>query len=197
VCYERNAMNRTGLIALAGVLTAAATWIALHDRDDTRLPAAVADGGVDAAVSASASANAVDGGVEPPANLDAGLALESPPVFDEEIVAENPVGELTNAPKSLTFGVILVQYEGAQGAKQGARSKAEARGLADELAREAQSDFAAAVKRGDPGSTGNAGRMFRGILEPRPEFTLFSLQKGEVSQSVDTPRGFWIVKRLN
>ena len=74
--------------------------------------------------------------------------------------------------------------------------KSKAEKLAAELAITAKSDFEAAVKKGDAGSTDDAGRMFRGILEPAPEYMLFSLQKGQVSDPVDTPRGFWIVKRI-
>ena len=39
------------------------------------------------------------------------------------------------------------------------------------------------------------GKISRGFLEPAPEFVLFSLAKDGVSDPVDTPRGFWIVKR--
>ena len=42
----------------------------------------------------------------------------------------------------------------------------------------------------------NAGRMPRGMLEPAPEFVLFSLPKDGVSDPVDTPRGYWIVRRI-
>jgi hypothetical protein len=34
------------------------------------------------------------------------------------------------------------------------------------------------------------------MLEPAPEFVLFSLPKDGVSAPVDTPRGFWIVHRI-
>jgi len=99
-------------------------------------------------------------------------------------------------PKSVVFGVILVQYAEAQGAAPGTRSRADAERLARELALRAKTDFKAAVEKGDPGSTPNAGRMFRGVLEPAPEYVLFKLDKDEVSEPVDTPRGFWIVKRI-
>ncbi len=94
------------------------------------------------------------------------------------------------------FGVILVAYEGAVGAPKGARSRAVALSLAMRLATEAKRDFKAAVAKGDPGSIENAGRMPRGLLEPVPEYVLFSLPKDGVSDPVDTPRGFWIVHRL-
>ena len=104
---------------------------------------------------------------------------------------------VTGSPKSVVFGVVLVQYAGAQGAPPGTRSHEEARALAGTLAELAKEDFGAAVDKGDPGSTKNAGRMFRGVLEPAPEFVLFSLDEDAVSEPVDTPRGFWIVKRVD
>lgn len=100
------------------------------------------------------------------------------------------------APKSVVFGVVLVSYRGAQGALKNARTREEALRLAEELASLAKTDFAAAVGRGDQGSLENAGSLPRGVLEPAPEYVLFSLEKGGVSEPVDTPRGFWIVKRI-
>ena len=46
------------------------------------------------------------------------------------------------------------------------------------------------------GMKGTAGRIPRGMLEPAPEYVLFSLPKDGVSEPVDTPRGFWIVHRI-
>jgi len=37
--------------------------------------------------------------------------------------------------------------------------------------------------------------MPRGILEPGPEFVLFNLRVGEVSDPVDSPRGYYVFKR--
>jgi parvulin-like peptidyl-prolyl isomerase len=95
--------------------------------------------------------------------------------------------------------VVLVTYNGAQGI-QGApakgRSRAEALTLATRLAEDAKTDFKGAVQRGDSGSADDAGTVPRGVLEPAPEAALFSLPVGGVSGVVDTPRGLWIVKRL-
>ena len=103
---------------------------------------------------------------------------------------------LSDAPKSVRFGVVLVQYKGAQGASPKTRSKNAAKQLATELAELAAEDFAAAVEKGDTGSAKDAGRMYRGILEPGPELALFKLEKGEISPPIDTPRGFWVGQRL-
>jgi hypothetical protein len=99
------------------------------------------------------------------------------------------------APQSVRFGAILFTYQGAEYAPQAARTKDQARERALSLVEEAKKDFAAAVARGDQGSKADMGKMYRGILEPAAEYVLFTLGKGEVSQPVDTPRGYWIVRR--
>ena len=142
--------------------------------------------------SADAGAEPSDAGAsgepEPGGPVDAGGTLlltgEAPPPLAGE------------APKSVIFGVVLVQYKGAQGAPPNARPREEALTLAKTLAEEAKTDFKAAVAKGDKGSMENAGRLPRGILEPAPEYVLFSLAKGAVSEVVDTPRGYWILQRV-
>ena len=67
--------------------------------------------------------------------------------------------------------------------------------LADKLAKEAKEDFAAAAKQADVGLD-NAGEMRRGVLEPGPEYTLFNLAVGDVGGPVDSPRGFYVFKRI-
>jgi hypothetical protein len=103
-------------------------------------------------------------------------------------------------PRQVRFGVVLVSYAGAQpspgGGRPVARSSADARALADSLLATAQQDFHAAVQRGDSGSAEDIGRVKVGILEPAPEYVLFTLPVGGVGRPVDTPRGYWIVKRL-
>jgi hypothetical protein len=149
------------------------------------------DAGADAATDASdAIADAgVPADAEAPAEptTDAGGTLltgEAPPALPAE------------APKSVVFGVILVVYKGAQGAPPTSRPRDEALELARTLAAEAKQDFKAAVAKGDKGSMENAGRLPRGMLEPAPEYVLFTLPKGGVSEPVDTPRGFWIAHRI-
>ncbi|HEU4538986.1 MAG TPA: peptidylprolyl isomerase [Polyangiaceae bacterium] len=100
------------------------------------------------------------------------------------------------APRRIRFGVVLVQYRGVQLAPDAERSRAEAFALAERLAAVGRVDFARAVQQGDDGSTVDAGRIDRGILEPGLEYELFSLERGAVSQPIDTPRGFWVVRRI-
>jgi hypothetical protein len=150
-------------------------------------------------------ANRVDAGTgsaQAQTGRDAGDGwLDEPPLaalLDQDSGLEgDAAGSLpSTAPRMVRFGVILVQYRGAQGAPPTARSKDEANSLARTIADSAKANFKAAVSQGDPGSTDDAGRMPRGVLEPQAEYALFTLTRGGVSDPVDTPRGFWIVKRI-
>jgi hypothetical protein len=103
-----------------------------------------------------------------------------------------------SAPLAVRFGVVLVNYRGAQFAGAEARDKTEAQKRAIAMVEDAKKDFAAAASRGDRGSTADAGRIPRGILEPAVEYALFMLPKGEVyPQPIDTPRGFWVIRRID
>lgn len=101
-----------------------------------------------------------------------------------------------DAPMKVRFGVVLVTYAGAELASPTARSKRDAEDLARRLAEDAKTDFHAAVRKGDDGSADDVGRVNRGNLEPAPEYLLFTLGVGKVDGPVDTPRGYWIVKRI-
>ncbi len=104
---------------------------------------------------------------------------------------------LANAPNDVVFGAILITFEGAQGAPSRARTKAAALETAKRIMATAQTSFEEAVKMGDPGSMANAGTMRRGILEPNVEYALFTLEKGALYQEpIETPRGYWIMRRI-
>ena len=130
-----------------------------------------------------------DGAVEPVREIrDGGVGYVMPD--------GTPVPPLQpGTPKAVRFGVVLVAYAGAEDAPRGARTKHDALELAQKLAAQAKTDFHAAVRRGDEGSSDDLGSMRRGVLEPAPEFVLFSLPQGGVSDPIDTPRGYWIIKR--
>jgi hypothetical protein len=124
----------------------------------------------------------------PPSSADVGFDIlpdgsKAPPLPD-------------TAPQSVKWGVILFTYQGAQSAAENARPKEQARERALAVVEEAKKDFAAAAARGDQGSRADVGRIQRGILEPAAEYVLFTLPKGEVSsQPIDTPRGYYVVRR--
>jgi hypothetical protein len=134
-----------------------------------------------------------------PAGDDAGSSLDSGP--DRDRFSTFPDGGSVpslpkDAPSSVKFGAILFAYEGAEFAGADARSKAEALEKAQAAIPQAKKDFGEAVKLGDPGSTAEAGRLPRGVLEPSVEYVLFTMDRGEVhDQPLDTPRGFWVVRR--
>ena len=43
---------------------------------------------------------------------------------------------------------------------------------------------------------GLIGRIGRGILEPQVEGVVFGMTPGQTSEPIETPRGYWVVKRL-
>jgi hypothetical protein len=115
-------------------------------------------------------------------------------LLNNGVVPDLPEG----APKHVTFGVVLFAYAGAQGAGADAPSRSTALERAQALMTQATTDFAEAVKKGDAGSVANAGRISRGILEPTLEYVLFTLKKGDVfPEPLDTPRGYWILRRID
>jgi len=144
-----------------------------------------------------------DAKVEMPA-ADAGMASDgvdaSSPflLLTDETDAPREGGAALPAgsPTKVHFGVILVQYDGAELAPEKARSKKDALALAQKLATDAKTDFHGAVQRGDSGSAEDLGFVHRGLLEPAAEYVLFTLPVGGVSDPVDTPRGYWIAKRI-
>jgi hypothetical protein len=176
------------LAALTGVI------LVLHDGPKAAptkaKPVASAVASAKPAASASASAS-VDAG--PPDDSGTAPFTEGFETFPDG----GKVPELPNsAPQQLSFGVVQFTYQGAQFAGSDARSKELSRQKAEATLELAKHDFAAAVAKGDRGSTADAGRIPRGVLEPPIEYVLFTLDKKTVYPSViDTPRGFWIVRR--
>ena len=163
--------------------------------------------------SAAASGNA---GATAPLGAGGGVEGDAGPLLLTDLLGEaridagagaamldgTPVPALPlSAPRQVGFGVVLVSYAGAQpsagaGARPATRSKADALSLAQKLLATAQQDFHAAVQQGDAGSTDDVGHVKLGVLEPAPEYVLFTLGIDAVGGPVDTPRGYWIVKRL-
>ncbi len=198
--------QRWTTIVLGVAVVALSVWIVAHDfHPPEPIGHPVADGGgveggALARVSAEAGESSEDAGLlflsdllAPAPRSDAGTGATLP---DGSPVPPLPA----TAPRQVRFGVVLVSYAGAQPGATGTRpvnrSKADAMSLADKLAAAAVQDFRAAVQQGDPGATDDVGQLKAGILEPAPEYVLFTLSVGAVGGPVDTPRGYWIVKRL-
>ena len=177
------------LAVLVGVLLIA------HDTPKPSTPHALsptpsASASAPPAASASASAKPDAGALEDGGVLAFTEGFETFP--DGGRVPELP----GSAPQQVSFGVVQFSYQGSQFAGSDARSKEQARQRADEALELAKRDFAAAVSKGDRGSTSDAGRIPRGVLEAPIEYVLFTLDKRTVYPVViDTPRGYWIVRR--
>ncbi len=171
-----------GVIVLLG-------WITLNQSE--RRPHAEPDASAAVATVDASAAAPVTSAATKDSDSDAGLSLGM--FFGD---ASAPLGAMpTGAPRTVKLGVVLVQFQGAEGASVTARSKKEALAYAQKLAGDAKADWKAAVKSGDPGSSEDIGRIPRGVLDPATEVAVFSLAPGEISGVLETPRGYWIVKR--
>jgi hypothetical protein len=184
--------------ALAVVLVGFAVIVTRAQRSRPPEPAAPA--------SAPASASASTAPVAPPASASAAEPGDAAPLSDEfasvgfDILPDGrkapPLPD--SAPQTVSFGVIQFAYQGAQLAPPAARSKEQAKQRATQAIVEAKKDFSAAAAKGDPGSAADKGRIPRGMLEPAAEYLLFTLPKGEIyPEPVDTPRGYWVIRRIN
>lgn len=186
-------------ILLGGAVLLVLGWLTWHQLDR---PVPHSDAGAVVVGSAASVSTALPvagdddaAAIEKPLALDSlgdgGLALTSP------ILADGGAMMPTTAPRSVKIGVVLVAFVGAEGAPNSARPKPEALKHALSLVETAREDWKAAVKAGDQGSAEDIGRMPRGVLETATEIVVFSLGKGDVSEPLETPRGYWIVKRLD
>lgn len=198
-------MQRKVTTALGLVAVALAVWIVVRNFHPPapvgrEAPVRVYDSGSDALLYALDAGTLED---DPARLLGESVAVESR--VDGGVGSTMPDGTPVpplpaNAPRSVRFGVVLVSYSGAQptaaGARPAARSRADAKALADRLTAAAQQDFHGAVQQGDTGSADDIGQIKLGILEPAPQYVLFTLPVGAVGGPVETPRGYWIVKRL-
>jgi PPIC-type PPIASE domain len=204
-------MERERIVMFGGVIAVVGLAAALILQ-----PPAKARGTADDAAGAGADA-APDGGLafaldltggDAGDSLDLGSSLPSAGTDTRDRTADGGIGSRMadgtlvpplpeKAPRTVHFGVVLVSYSGAQGAPATARGKEAAIELVQKLAAEAKTDFHLAVSHGDAGSSDDVGRVPRGVLELAPEYALFTLPAGGVSDPVETPRGFWIVKRLD
>jgi hypothetical protein len=179
-------MQRYSIAAMVLLFSTAAAVVVLHARSPEGRPEhAAAD--AEPAIDATLDVASADAGTEeqPAEEPDAAR-------WDSAVARALPNG----APQTVTFGVILFRYRGAEEAPKTAPAKAEARQKAEQALAQAKENFADAVKYGDVGSTADAGRIRRGVLEADLEYTLFTLAASEVyPEPLDTPRGYWVVRR--
>lgn len=188
-------MQRNTAIAV-GLLVALSVAAIVVFSKNRRIPEHAHGATGSAQPSASAPASAAPSAAPPAASAEPSDEAASTEAFDLLPDGRRAPELPATAPKQVGFGVIVVSYQGAQAAPKEAPQKSEAKRKAQSLMEEATRDFPAAVKKGDRGSTNDAGNVPRDVLEPAIEYALFSLKPGEVyPDPVDTPRGFWIVRR--
>jgi hypothetical protein len=120
--------------------------------------------------------------------------------------APTPPAEPAVPPEMATASHILIRYAGAMRTTGDiTRSKDEARKLAEQVARKAKArgaDFQQLANEytEDPSGKGTGGKLGtfpRGRMVPEFDKPVFALQPGEVSDLVETPFGFHIIKREN
>jgi PPIC-type PPIASE domain len=190
-------LNRLAFGAGIGLALAASAYFTAAGYTDVK-PLGLGDAGsADAGVATMVATARSAATSEPVLMFDAGsvdAAVFSLPSLSLDDAGFDPRAFISSA--SVRFGVVLVSYAGAQGSSS-TRSKDAAEELARKLSEEAKTNFGAAVGKGDSGSMEDAGRIQRGVLENDAETALFSLAVNGVSGPVRTPRGFWIVKRLD
>jgi NIMA-interacting peptidyl-prolyl cis-trans isomerase 1 len=152
------------------------------------------DKAADAPAGPSASVSARAGAAAPsssspatPANADPVATASAPPAPPETIIAQH----------------ILVAYKNASRAPKGVtRTKAEAKVRAAEALAKIQSGttFEDAVRQysDDAGSAdrlGSVGKFRRDAMDPAFSAAAFALRVGQVSDVVETPFGFHVIKR--
>lgn len=108
---------------------------------------------------------------------------------------------VTQSPEEIAASHILISYAGAERSDT-ARTKEEARALAREVleqTRAASADFAALARQYSDGPTaeegGDLGTFGKGAMDPAFEEAAFALGVGEISDLVETPFGYHIIKR--
>lgn len=186
-------------------------WLTSEQMNRSNVRAEPRDGGGAAGASASASASASGGTTVSPSDAGTGMGVGSSSSGDIGKLDTSPDGGFglgslgtlldsgampTSAPRTVRLGVVLVQWAGAEGAPASARAKPDALKRAQELMKQAKGDWKATVKAGDHGSSEDIGRIPRGVLDARTEVAVFSMTKDDISEPLETSKGYWIVKRI-
>lgn len=134
---------------------------------------------------------------EPPARA-ATTALPAPPSTPSPAAAPPSAG-----PATIAASHVLVMHRGSERVPPTVtRTRDEARARAEDVLRRARGgqDFAALAREfsDEPGaasSGGSLGNFARGAMVPPFEQAAFALSVGQISDIVETPFGFHVIKR--
>lgn len=126
---------------------------------------------------------------------DAGAAetLDAAPAALTVAVGSNTLGAVDAPPPSANLGsfrmgVVIYGFE--------KRSRTMAKALAEKALETARTDFGAAVKAADPESDADYGTFAPHSFEAEVEAAIVAIPPGQVGGPIETPRGFWVVKRI-
>ncbi len=133
-----------------------------------------------------------------PATRAATTALPADPHADPRSGAPNPAG-----PRTVAASHVLVMHRGSERVPPNVtRTRDEARTRAEDVLRRARAgeDFAGLARQfsDEPGaasSGGSLGSFGHGAMVPAFERAAFALGVGEISDIVETPFGFHVIKR--
>jgi hypothetical protein len=137
-------------------------------------------------------------GAAPPA-----IASSSAAPIPSASAAPTAAASATTPPDTIIAQHLLVIYKGAKRAPAGiTRSKSDAKARAQEALSKirAGTPFEDAVKQysddaGTVGRLGSLGKFHRADMDPAFGAAAFALQVGQVSDVVETPFGFHVIKR--
>lgn len=138
-----------------------------------------------------------------PSPAPAASTSSSAPTAPAPIVSATAAASSTATPDAVAAQHILVAYKGAKGApKEVTRSKADAKKRAEEVLGKAKgnADFSSLVAEytDDPGSkerAGSVGKFTRDKMVKPFSDAAFALPVGGVSDVVESPFGFHVIKR--
>jgi hypothetical protein len=138
-----------------------------------------------------------------PASPEAAAAPTATPSAEIAASAAPTASASAPVPDAIIAQHLLVAYKGAKRAPKGiTRSKADAKARAAEALAKIQSGtpFEDAVKTysDDEGSAdrlGSVGKFRRDAMDPAFSAAAFALRVGQVSDVVETPFGFHVIKR--
>lgn len=146
-----------------------------------------------------------DPAASPPPSAAASTAVAAPPpVASSVAVASSGSVAAPASPDQIAAQHILVAWKGAKNAPSSiTRSKADAKKRADEVATKAKAkgaDFSLLVAEytddeGTKGRQGNLGKFAKSKMTPAFADAAFALAVDQVSDPVETPFGYHVIKR--
>lgn len=170
-------------------MNAAAFWGALGLAAGLSLAVATAHTSEPVKACCAGKEHAAEKAAEPDAGVPETVAAQ-PSAIEAILDAGSPLAAVAAPRGGVQIGAVVFSFE------SGTRSKTMAKALAEKTMELAARDFAAAVKTGDEGSTTDLGTLPQGTLEADVEAAIVQIAPGQVGGPVETPRSYWVVRRI-